>query len=154
MTDFDVLTSRLAELSPQLYPLFSEEFGDAVIGVERERLVEMAEELKRLGFDRLGMVTAVDRGEMFTLVYRLQSRSLSAAIFLKTRVPREDAVADSLCGVWPAANWQEREVFDLFGITFTGHPDLRRILLPEDWVGFPLRKDYQDERLIRRPDYI
>jgi len=117
-------------------------------------LLETAGELKELGFDRLGMVTAIDRQEWFTLVYRLTSRSLSAAVFLKTRVPRDDAHLHSLCRVWPAANWQEREVFDLFGIVFDDHPDLRRILLPEDWVGFPLRKDYEDERLIRRPDYI
>ena len=154
MTGFEQLQARLAELSPKLYPLFSEEFGDAVIGVERSQLIETAEELRALGFDRLGMVTAIDRQEWFTLVYRVASRSLSAAVFLKTRVPREDAHLDSLCGVWPAANWQEREVFDLFGIVFDGHPDLRRILLPEDWVGYPLRKDYEDDRIIRRPDYI
>ena len=154
MTDFERLQERLAALSPKLYPLFSEEFGDTVIGVESSEVVEIATELKELGFDRLGMVTAIDRQDWFTLVYRIASRSLSAAVFLKTRVPRDDAHIDSLCGVWPAANWQEREVFDLFGIVFDGHPDLRRILLPEDWVGFPLRKDYQDERIIRRPDYI
>jgi NADH-quinone oxidoreductase subunit C len=154
MTDFEKLQARLAELSPKLYPLFSEEFGDTVIGVERSDLLATSFELRELGFDRLGMVTAVDRQEWFTLVYRLASRALSAAVFLKTRVPRDDAHIASLCEVWPAANWQEREVFDLFGIVFDGHPDLRRILLPEDWVGFPLRKDYEDERIIRRPDYI
>jgi NADH:ubiquinone oxidoreductase subunit C len=79
---------------------------------------------------------------------------LSAAVFLKTRVPRDDAHLPSVFGVWPAANWQEREVFDMFGIVFDDHPDLRRMLLPEDWVGHPLRKDYEDERIIRRPDYI
>jgi NADH-quinone oxidoreductase subunit C len=154
MTDFEQLQARLAELSSKLYPMFSEEFGDTVIGVQRDELLATAFELRDLGFDRLGMVTAIDRQEWLTLVYRLASRSLSAAVFLKTRVPRDDAHLSSLCEVWPAANWQEREVFDLFGIVFDGHPDLRRILLPEDWVGFPLRKDYEDERLIRRPDYI
>jgi len=154
MTDYRDLQARLGELSPELYPIFSEEFGDTVIGVEHPRLLETATRLKELGFDRLGMVTAIDRQESFVLVYRLTSRALSAAVFLKTLVPRDDPHIPSLCDVWPAANWQEREVYDMFGIVFDDHPDLRRMLLPEDWVGHPLRKDYQDARIIRRPDYI
>lgn len=148
------LLERIAERNPRLYPLFSLEFGDAVVGVERDELLATMTELKDAGFDRLGMVTAVDRGEAFVVVYRLQSRSLSAAIFVKTLVARSDASIPSVHGIWPAADWQEREVFDLFGIAFEGHPDLRRILLPEEFVGHPLRRDYDDERLIRRPDYI
>jgi len=79
---------------------------------------------------------------------------LSAAVFMKAKVPRAEPVVASLCEVWPAANWQEREVYDLFGITFEGHPDMRRMLLPEDFVGHPLRRDYEDDNMIRRPDYI
>lgn len=148
------LLERIAEHNPRLYPLFSLEFGDAVVGVERDELLATMTELKDAGFDRLGMVTAVDRGEAFVVVYRLQSRSLSAAIFVKTLVARSDPSIPSVFSIWPAADWQEREVFDLFGIAFEGHPDLRRILLPEEFVGHPLRRDYDDERLIRRPDYI
>jgi len=154
VSDAARLTERLAQLAPDHTVRFSEEFGDAVVEVGPAQLVSTALELRELGFDRLGMVTAVDRGSDLVLVYRLQSRPLSAAVFLKTRVAREVAQVDSVCDVWPAANWQEREVFDMFGIGFSGHPDLRRILLPEDWDGFPLRKDYEDERIIRRPDYI
>jgi NADH-quinone oxidoreductase subunit C len=148
------LQVRLAELSPVLAPHFSLEFGDAVLGIGRDTLIETAREIKEIGFDRLGMVTAVDRDEFFTLVYRLQSRSLSSAIFMKTKVPHDDARVDSLVDVWPAANWQEREVYDLFGVVFEGHPDLRRILLPADFMGHPLRKDYENANMIRRPDYI
>ncbi len=148
------LLERITAHNPRLHPLFSLEFGDAVVGVERAELFATAADLRDAGFDRLGMVTAVDRDEVFVLVYRLHSRSLSAAIFLKTLVPRDDAWVASLVELWPAALWQEREVFDLFGIHFEGHPDLRRILLPDDFVGHPLRKDYDDPRLIRRPDYI
>lgn len=148
------LQEQLAELSPSLYPLFSLEFGDAVIGVPHADVLSAARELKRLGFDRLGMVTAVDRGEWLVLVYRLQSRQLSAAVFMKTKVPRDNAVVASVNEVWPAANWQEREVFDLFGIVFEGHPDLRRIMLPDTFEGHPLRRDYDDPRMIRRPEYI
>jgi NADH-quinone oxidoreductase subunit C len=148
------LEVRLAELSPLLAPHFSLEFGDAVIAIEADKLKETALELREIGFDRLGMLTAVDYTDRFMLVYRLQSRSLSSALFIKTEISRQYPAVESLCEVWPAANWQEREVFDLFGIAFMGHPDLRRILLPEDFDGFPLRKDYDDRRLIRRPDHI
>lgn len=148
------LQHRLAELSPLLAPLFSLEFGDAVIEVTREKVLETARELREIGFDRLGMVTAVDRGEFLMMVYRLQSRSLSTAIFLKAKLGVDDLRVDSLCEVWPAANWQEREVYDLFGIVFDGHPDLRRIMLPDDFEGHPLRKDYYNPRVIKRPDYI
>jgi NADH-quinone oxidoreductase subunit C len=148
------LVERISVHNPRLYPLFSLEFGDAVVGLEREQLVETAQDLYDVGFDRLGMVTAVDRGESFVLIHRLTSRALTAAIFLKTLIPRAEPVAPSLNAIWPAANWQEREVYDMFGIVFEGHPDLRRILLPEEFEGFPLRKDYESDRIIRRPDYI
>lgn len=150
----DDLRAHICDIHPDLCPLFSVEFEDGTLQVVPEGLHAAADDLKSLGFDRLGMVTAVDRGDVFTLVYRLQSRSLEAAIFLKADVPRLEPRIDSLCDLWPAANWQEREVYDLFGIVFEGHPDLRRIMLPDDWEGHPLRKDYHDARVIPRPDYI
>lgn len=152
--DIQQLREHLCSAYPELCPLFSVEFGDGVLLVEAHRLHTAAEDLKRLGFDRLGMVTAVDRGEHFEMVYRLQSREMRAGVFLKCQVPRDEPVVDSLCDLWLAADWQEREVYDLFGIVFKGHPDLRRILLPDDWVGHPLRKDYVDEHLVKRPDLI
>jgi NADH-quinone oxidoreductase subunit C len=145
---------HLAELSPELDAKIVDHYDDVAIGIAAENLLQLATELKDIGFDRLGMVTAVDTGEGFDLVYRLTSRPLSASAFIKTRIARDVPRVDSLCAVWPAANWQEREVWDLFGIEFAGHPDLRRILLPEDWVGWPLRKDYEDPNVIKRPDYI
>ncbi len=148
------LLERISLHNPRLYPLFSLEFSDAVVGVDPEKLYNTALELRDAGFDRLGMVTAVDRNGAFDLVYRLHSRSLSAALFLKTQVTHSAPSIRSVCSIWPAANWQEREVFDLFGVDFEGHPDLRRILLPEDFVGHPLRRDFESPDLIRRPDYI
>jgi NADH:ubiquinone oxidoreductase subunit C len=148
------LAHHLAELSPEIGATLTEHFDDAVLNIPPDQLLRAATELKVIGFDRLGMVTAVDYGEEFELVYRLTSRSLSAGLFVKARVARDVAQIDSLCAIWPAANWHEREVWDLFGINFVGHPDMRRILLSEDWPGWPLRKDYDDPNMIRRPDYI
>ncbi len=152
--NLEQLRDHLCETYPDLCPLFSIEFGDGVLQVACDRLFSAAADLKALGFDRLGMVTAVDRGEVFEMVYRLQSRSLKAGMFLKCTVPRQVPVTASLVELWPSATWLEREVFDMFGIRFRGHPDMRRILLPDEWEGHPLRKDYEDDRIVRRPDYI
>jgi NADH-quinone oxidoreductase subunit C len=125
-----------------------------IIDVAAENLLQTARELREIGFDRLGMVTAVDLGDDFEMVYRVTSRSLSCSAFVKVRIGRAEPQVASLCEIWPGANWQEREVWDMFGIDFAGHPDMRRILLPEEWPGWPLRKDYDDPNVIRRPDYI
>jgi NADH-quinone oxidoreductase subunit C len=101
-----------------------------------------------LHFNYLADVTAVDwpeREPRFDVVYHLLSLETRAIVRLKVRVgePDEDEPqVPSVTAVWPTANWYEREIYDLFGIAFTGHPDLRRILMPTDWVGHPLRKDY------------
>ena len=148
------LQEHLCGRYPHLCPMFSVEFGDGVLTVGPEGLLEAASDLRDLGFDRLGMLTAVDRVDHLEMVYRLTSRSMTVGIFIKCRLDPAEASVSSLVGLWPAALWQEREVYDLFGIVFVGHPDLRRILLPDDWQGHPLRKDYTDPGVIRRPDYI
>jgi NADH-quinone oxidoreductase subunit C len=96
-------------------------------------------------FVRLSTVTAVDRYPLeprFEVVYHLHAIEPYQRLRLKCRVRGEDPVIESVTSVWRSADWYEREVFDLFGIKFMNHPDLRRILLPDDWNGHPLRKDY------------
>jgi NADH-quinone oxidoreductase subunit C len=98
-----------------------------------------------LRFNFLAEITAVDvhpREPRFEVVYMLVSIAHKHRLRMKVRLPGADAHIATVSGVWPAANWLEREVWDLFGIAFDGHPDPRRLLMPEDWVGFPLRKDY------------
>jgi NADH-quinone oxidoreductase subunit C len=95
-----------------------------------------------LKFDYLMSLTSVDWPDRFDVVYHLYSIPMKHYIVLKVRVGRDDPVIPSVTSVWNAANWQEREVYDMFGIRFEGHPDLRRILTEESWEGFPLRKDY------------
>lgn len=117
----------------------------AILLVVADRLAEIAhyfrEEEK---FRMLTDLTAVDwpqREKQFDVVVNLYSFAKNERLRLKTHVAEDERVP-SLCGVWPAANWLERECFDMFGIIFEGHPDMRRILLPEEWQGHPLRKDY------------
>ncbi len=102
-----------------------------------------------LAMDHLADLTAVDysayagdTGPRFEVVYNLISTAHRHRIRLKARVPEEDPRIETVTSVWHTANWHERETYDLMGIRFDGHPDLRRILLPEDWEGHPLRKEY------------
>ncbi len=126
----------------------SEFIGQLSIRVQRERIVEVCEFLKNdenTPFNYLSDLTCVhypDRGDApFEVVYNLFSIPANERVRLKVSTTEETSV-DSVTGVWPAANWLEREVFDLFGIRFANHPDLRRLLLPPDWEGHPLRKDF------------
>jgi NADH-quinone oxidoreductase subunit C len=99
-------------------------------------------------FDFLHCITCVDNGPAtgtLDLIYHLSSLPLEHGIILKLTLPRDDSEAPSLVGLWKTADWHEREIFDLFGVKFRGHPDLRRILLPADWQGHPLRKDYVEQ---------
>jgi NADH-quinone oxidoreductase subunit C len=132
--------------------------------LKRDRIVEIARYLKEnreFDFDYLRDLCGVDhltQGSQYSLtqssqpaggktarfevVYQLYSIRLKHALRLNVQVPEEDASIESVTGVWRGADWHERECYDMFGIVFNGHPDLRRVLLPEDWEGFPLRKDY------------
>lgn len=97
-----------------------------------------------LHFDYLMCLSGVDYGKnILGVVYNLSSTSKRHKITLKVELPADKPEIQSLSDVWGIANWHEREAYDLFGIRFVGHPDLRRILLPEDWDGYPLRKDYK-----------
>ena len=116
--------------------------------VSRDEVAAIAQVLRdrpELAFDFLAELTAVDfwpREPRYELVYILVSIGNRLRLRVKVRLPADDPHVSTVSGIWPAANWLEREVWDLFGIAFDGHPDPRRLLMPEDWQGSPLRKDY------------
>jgi NADH-quinone oxidoreductase subunit C len=148
---------------------------DEVAWIKRDNLVEVAKWLRddpAMAFDSPVFVTAVDwldwnplgappsarwdeSKPRFTVCVQLRSLTHRHRIRLEVNLPEADARCPSLAELWPAFNWQERETFDMFGIRFDGHPDLRRIYLYEEFVGYPLRKDYPKEKrqpLVRRDD--
>jgi NADH-quinone oxidoreductase subunit C len=141
-----------------IFDILKEKFGDAVVELQGEgfspafvvvapaAVKEVSRFLKedpRLSFDVLMCLSGVDYKDRFAVAYHLHSLKNRHVVGLKAMLPRENPSLPTVDDVWPAANFQEREVFDLFGIAFTGSKDLRRILLPEDWEGHPLRKDYK-----------
>jgi NADH-quinone oxidoreductase subunit C len=118
--------------------------GDWTVIVPATRLLEVARHLAGVGFDFCSDVTATDwpqRPQRFDVVYALYSIRDKQRIRVKVRAAENETVP-SVTSIWPAANWLEREVYDMFGVAFIGHPDLRRMLMPEDWQGHPQRKDY------------
>ena len=143
----DILATRFGEAIAEL----DETGKDPFIVVEAGRIAEVcrfARATGELAFDYLSSLSAVDTDADLGVVYHLFSMRYKHTLVLKVFVPREKPQAPTVQGVWPAANWMEREAWDLMGIIFAGHPDLRRLLLPEDWQGHPLRKDF-----VEQPDY-
>jgi NADH-quinone oxidoreductase subunit C len=125
--------------------------GDEWITVSRARLRGAMQALRGQGYESLVFMTCVDHlatptvekpPERFELVYQLRDMRRHLELRVRVFVPEDDPVAPSVQDVYAPANWDERETFDLFGVRFTGHPDLTRILMPDDWVGHPLRRDY------------
>jgi NADH-quinone oxidoreductase subunit C len=103
-------------------------------------------------FDQLSNITGIDNGsepKTMEVIYHLYSIPFNYSMALKVVLPRENPEVDSLTALWKSANWLERETYDMFGISFKNHPDLRRILMPNDWEGYPLRKDYQQQEKYR-----
>ena len=147
----NVVVERLRGWNPNAISEVIEFRGETTIVVPRNVLRDVAERCrgdKELQFNLLSDVTCLDRYPLeprFELNYQLVSIPRGRRLCLQVRLSSSDPVVDSLVPVWPGANWLEREVFDLFGIRFEGHPDLRRILMPDDWEGYPLRKDYPVE---------
>jgi NADH-quinone oxidoreductase subunit C len=140
---------RLRERFPEV-PMRRQEGAavrDPTLYVPAERIVEICTFLRddhELEFALLASVSGVDylpRDPRFEVVYHLLSISHNARFVLKVLVAEEQPRVPTVTGVWPTANWLERETYDFYGIEFTGHPDLTRILLPDEWVGWPLRKD-------------
>ena len=154
-------------MSQKLVDSLRQEFGDAILAtgsyrgdetvtVGRDRLLDVLRHLRdREGVEQLSDLAAVDyprRAERFELNYLLRSWSRNERLRVKVDVA-EDQPVPTASGLWHSANWAEREVWDMYGIKFSNHPDLRRILLYEEFVGYPLRKDYPKEKrqpLIRR----
>ncbi len=142
--------------------LISKEYPDAITGedltatpqalqISDKRIVEVCELLhsnEGTYFDQLSCLTGIDNGpeaETMEVIFNLYSIPRGLHLMLKVLLKRKKPVINSVQHIWRTANWHERETFDLLGIKFNHHPDLRRILLPKDWKGYPLRKDYKEQ---------
>jgi NADH-quinone oxidoreductase subunit C len=121
---------------------------ELTLTIVRESIVPAARLVRDAGFNFLEDVTCVDLAPdepRFRVVYHILSHSMKQRVRLVVLADSVDPVVDSITAVWPSANFYEREIFDLFGVRFGGHPDLRRIMMPEEWEGHPMRKDYPVE---------
>ncbi|QHN03331.1 NADH-quinone oxidoreductase subunit C [Granulicella sp. WH15] len=121
---------------------------ELTIYVPRESIIAAAKTVQAAGYNFLEDVTGVDwypSEPRFQVTYHILSHKFKQRVRLAVRLSSEDASLDSITSVWPSANFYEREIFDLFGVHFGGHPNLRRIMMPEEWQGHPLRKDYPVE---------
>jgi NADH-quinone oxidoreductase subunit C len=147
----NVALQKLREFDPGAVEEAQTFRGEVTVFIRADRLVRVCEFLRDtpgLSFKFLVDVTALDyypQEPRFQTVYHYLSHETGARLRLKVRISGDNPQVDSVVPVWPAANAFEREIYDMFGIHFNGHPDLRRLLLPEDWEGYPLRKDYPVE---------
>lgn len=144
----DELKTRLSSLHSELeFPEIASRFLN--VQCKPSALLEVADSIKKdaqLKLDFLFSLTALDWPECLEVIYHLRSSEFDHEVVLRVKTEnRDNPEVPSVCDIWPTAEFHEREVYDLFGVKFKGHPDLRRIFLEDDWVGYPLRKDYEDE---------
>lgn len=153
MPDFSEIVACAQGISSEVTT--NEKSSPKTIIVPAHDLIKVCTELHqnpKMYFDMLSCVTGIDNGvqaNTMEVVYNLYSIPFNIQVMLSVVLPRENPVIDSVTSIWRTADWHEREVYDMFGIKFNGHSDLRRILLPADWQGFPLRKDYQHQEYYR-----
>ena len=140
------LTSFVTRLVPELVPGTNRQFPEFTVAADKiHGLARQLKDSSESKMDYLFCLTAADRKDGLHVIYHLTSSVYRHSLVLRVILPDKAApVVPTVSDVWKAAEFYEREVFDLFGIVFQNHPDLRRIFLDDDWVGFPLRKDYKD----------
>jgi NADH-quinone oxidoreductase subunit C len=146
---YDAVIARLAELVPEPYTRIVFDRGELTFYIPREKLADVVKALRddaQLRFEGCLSVSGVHYpdqvGAELHVVYHLQSMTHNRRLRLETTCPESDPHVPSVVATYPAADWHEREAWDMFGILFDGHPHLTRILMPDDWVGHPQRKDY------------
>lgn len=124
----------------------TEEYGEAAFFVSGDKIVEVCKKLRdEHAFNCLSCLTGTDRADHFEIVYHLFSYEQRETVIIKVKLEKTGVASlASVSRIWPSADWMERETYDLLGVEFIGHPNLKRILLPEDWHGHPLRKDYSE----------
>ena len=154
--NFEQIVAHIkASLGEEIILSTDENASPKAIIIKAENLAEVMDFLQKddqLYFDSLSCITGLDNGpeaNTMEMIYNLYSIPFDHHLMVKVELPREKPAIDSLCGLWKTADWQEREVYDMYGIHINNHPDLRRILMPADWDGFPLRKDYQEQEYYR-----
>jgi len=138
------------------------EFGEAILGIEdpkdhridvmvkEDKIVDVANFIKHeMGFTIPNMCTGTDYKDKMQVVWHVGNPEYPTLLVLKVEIDRDECIVDSLTPTWEGMNWHERETYDLLGVNFQNHPDLRRLLMPENWEGHPLREDY----VYRRPTY-
>lgn len=145
MTPEEIHSSLKARFGDTVADWHAVEHGDPFIqivpAVVRDVFLFLRDD-RDLQFDYLRLITSVDRGDLLSSMYHLYSYVHFHAVTLRVDVARANPRVPTVAEIWPAAEWHEREAYDMMGIEYEGHPNLRRILLPDDWEGFPLRKDY------------
>lgn len=148
---FEKLKSTISDLLPTAIVGADETAFPKALWIHSNSILELCKVLhsnEKYYFDSLSCLTGLDNGEeekSIEIVYNLYSIPHDLHLMLKVKLDRDGPEIDSVSEVWKAADWHEREVFDLLGVKFKNHPDLRRILLPDDWEGYPLRKDYVEQ---------
>ena len=151
MTDEEIIQRLLRQYEEKITEYSYDAFGPVLI-ITGENAQEIFGGLRNepdLKFDSLMCVSGVDTGENLQVVYHLFSMEHGKKIVIKSELPRDNPHIGTVSHLWRTADWHEREIFDLYGIVFDGHPDMRRILCPEDWEGYPLRKDYVAQEMFR-----
>jgi NADH-quinone oxidoreductase subunit C len=145
--ELEKLRERLLSLVPETEFEENKQFLTAVIPSGKlHTLAQNLKEEEETSFDYLFCLTGVDMTKYLMVVYHITSTKFGHSVVLKVKTSdRENPVFDTVCDIWRTAEFHEREVFDLLGIRFNNHPDMRRIFLDENWKGYPLRKDYKDE---------
>lgn len=142
MSITELIETTIRDSFPDAVLESSEADGELTLRIDPKQLLAMCERLHEEGFDYLADITAIDWNDRIEVVYRMTNLATNAKVVLRVDLDYGKPEVGSVISVWQGADFQEREVYDLMGVTFAGHPNLKRILLPEDWERYPLRKEY------------